>query len=209
MVPPISTLPHLQLVVSGLACQRGERLLFRDIGFRLGAGEALLVTGENGSGKTTLLRALAGFLAPLAGSIALEGLTAGEHRREHLHYLGHRDGLRAALTARENLAFAAALAGKGGLAPAAALAELGLPQVADLPVGVLSAGQRRRVALARLLVARRPLWLLDEPTSALDTASQARVAGLIAAHCGAGGLVIAATHLALGIPAQSLVMGAR
>ncbi len=193
----------MRLIAERLACRRGEHLLFRNVGFTLAAGEALVVVGPNGSGKTSLLRIVAGFLTPEAGSCRLEG--AGEvPLAEHLHYLGHRDGLRGALTALENLAFARTGSGPKGLEPAAALDRLGVPQVATLPVGSLSAGQRRRVALARLLVLDRRVWLLDEPTAALDPASQVRVAALVDAHCAAGGLVLAATHLDLGIVASRL-----
>lgn len=195
----------LRLVVSGLACQRGERLLFEGLDFALRAGEAMALTGPNGVGKTTLLRAILGFLPPLAGQIRLEGGEAEAAVADHAHWLGHRDGLKAALTVRENLAFAAALLGGGdGLAPEAAAERLALRPLLDLPVGALSAGQRRRAALARLLAAPRPLWLLDEPTAALDAASQALVAGLIADHAAAGGLVLAATHLPLGLAAREL-----
>lgn len=173
----------------------------------MAGGKVAVVEGPNGSGKTTLLRALAGFLLPAAGRISLE--SAGEERDlpEQVHYLGHRDGLRAALTATENLAFAARLLGDAGLSPSEALGRVGLTRIADLPVGVLSAGQRRRVALARLLVARRPVWLLDEPTSALDTAAQATVAGLIRDHAAQGGLVVAATHLDLGVRDGTIRLG--
>jgi heme exporter protein A len=197
----------LRLSVADLACARSGRTVFSSLSFALGPGEALVVTGRNGAGKSTLLAALSGGLRPGAGPIEAEGI--GERGLpECLHLVGHRDGLKAALTAAENLAFARDLLGGGGIPPQEALAAVGLAHAAALPVAYLSAGQRRRVALARLLVARRPLWLLDEPTAALDAASQARLAGLMADHRARGGLVIAATHAELGLAgARFLEMG--
>lgn len=197
----------MQLSVEGLACARSGRTVFSGLSFALGPGEALVVTGRNGAGKSTLLAALAGSLRPSAGRIAADGV--GERPlAECLHLVGHRDGLKGALTAEENLAFARDLLGGGGVAPAEALAAVGLAHAAALPVAYLSAGQRRRVALARLLVARRPLWLLDEPTAALDAASQGRLAGLMRDHLAGGGLLVAATHADLGLTgARSLVIG--
>ncbi len=197
----------LRLTVTDLACGRGERLLFEGLNFSLGVGEALVVTGPNGVGKTTLLRAIAGFAPALAGTVALEGAEDGALPRS-IHFLGHRDGLKAALSVRENLALAPALLGAGGLDIAEAADKLALSPLLDLPVGVLSAGQRRRAALARLLAAARPVWLLDEPTAALDAASQAMAARLIDAHAAGGGMVIAATHLALGVAARELAFDA-
>ncbi len=190
----------LRIHVSDLACSRGVRLLFRQVGFRLEAGQAMVVTGPNGVGKTTLLRALAGFVRPDQGVIVVEGAGEDALLPQVSHFIGHRDGLKGALTVRENLALAPALLGGGGASVAEAAERLDLVRLLDLPAGVLSAGQRRRTALARLLVARRPVWLLDEPTSALDTRSQASAAALMAEHVDAGGIVIAATHLPLGLP---------
>jgi heme exporter protein A len=146
----------LRLVVTDLACARGDRVLFEGLSFRIGGGEALVVTGPNGVGKTTLLRTLAGFAPTVAGTVALEGAAEDRAIAQAIHVLGHRDGLKAALNVRENLALAPALMGAAGLTAAAAAERLNLGPLLDLPVAVLSAGQRRRAALARLLVAQRP-----------------------------------------------------
>ena len=197
----------MQLAVDNLACRRAGRRVFDGLSFALGLGEALAVTGRNGAGKSTLLAAIAGFLRPHAGVIRASEI--GERTLpESLHLVGHRDSLKGALTAEENLVFAAHLLGSAAVAPAAALARLGLPGAAHLPAGYLSAGQRRRVALARLLVARRPLWLLDEPLTALDAAGQVLLAGIMAEHLAAGGLILAATHAPLPIEgARELTLG--
>lgn len=189
---------HHALIVDDLACRRGERLIFEGIAFRLQSGQALALTGRNGAGKSSLLALICGRLRPAAGSIRLEG--AGETPLpELIHLVGHRDGLKLALTARENLGFAQAVLGEAALSPDDALDAVGLRHVAELPAGYLSAGQRRRVALARLLVARRPFWLLDEPMAALDAGSQAMLTGLVRGHLGEGGAVLAATHGPLGL----------
>lgn len=188
----------MRISVEGLACRRGERLLFSNLSFSLASGEALVVTGRNGAGKSSLIAMLAGRLAPAAGEIRAEGI--GEATlAEVTNHVGHKEGLKAALTAEENLAFARAMLGRPRMSPREALARVGLARAADLPTGYLSAGQRRRVALARLFVSHRPLWLLDEPTSALDAASQARLAGIMREHLAEGGLIIAATHAPLGL----------
>ena len=188
----------MRLRVEDLACRRSGRRVFAGLSFALGPGEALAVTGRNGAGKSSLLAILSGRLRPDAGSIRVEDV-GDATLPECLHAVGHRDGLKAALTAGENLAFAKALLGAARMEPRAALGRLGLGHAHDLPVAYLSAGQRRRVALARLLVCHRPLWLLDEPTAALDVASQGLLAGLMAEHRAGGGLVVAATHQALGL----------
>jgi len=188
----------VRIVVKNLACRRSGRLVFADVSFTLSDGEALVVTGRNGAGKSSLLAILAGRLRPDAGAIEADGL--GEDRlAERLHLVGHRDGLKGALTAEENLAFARDLLGNPALSPRDALDTVELVHAAPLPVAYLSAGQRRRVALARLLVAHRPLWLLDEPTAALDTAAQETLLRLMATHLSTGGLIIAATHAPLAI----------
>jgi heme exporter protein A len=198
----------IRLTVTDLACSRGGRRLFERLSFALGGGEALVVTGPNGVGKTTLIRALAGFVRPDSGAIRLDGTDAETALPQAAHVIGHRDGLRGALTVRENLALAPSLLGGSGASAPDAAERLALGRLLDLPVGVLSAGQRRRVALARLLVAPRPLWLLDEPTAALDAASQEAVAAIMTEHAAKGGIVIAATHLLLGVGARELAFAA-
>lgn len=194
------------LDVADLACRRAGRLVFTGLGFRLGPGDALVVSGRNGAGKSTLLSVLAGLVRPEAGRIVVDPST--EERRKHIHLLGHRDGLKAQLTPAENLRFGAALLGRGGLSIADALSRVGLAGAADLPAAYLSAGQRRRLCLARLLVARRPIWLLDEPTSALDGDGQALLETLMAEHRAAGGAIVAATHAPLPLPgARMLQLG--
>jgi len=188
----------VRLTVEGLACRRSGRRVFEGLSFALDPGEALVVTGRNGAGKSSLLAILAGRLRPDGGAIRIEDV--GERSLpECLHFVGHRDGLKASLTARENLDFARDLLGPAWLTPREALREVGLEHAASLPVAYLSAGQRRRVALARLLVTKRPLWLLDEPTSALDAASQGVLLILMNEHLGRGGLIVAATHAPLGL----------
>jgi heme exporter protein A len=183
----------LRLSVNNLACERGERRIFEGVSFTLQAGEALVITGRNGAGKSSLLDILAGRLHPADGMILFSD--AGERTlAECLHYVGHRDALKAALTAEENLTFARDFLGNPALKPREALDAVGLAHAARLPVAYLSAGQRRRVALARLLVARLPLWLLDEPTSALDTASQETLRLLLESHRENGGMIAATTH---------------
>lgn len=188
----------MRLIVEKLGCRRSGRRIFSGLSFTIGPGEALLVTGRNGAGKSSLLAMLSGRLKPDGGAIRVEEVGTAT-LPECLHVVGHRDGLKSALTAEENLIFARDLLGAPTANPREALAELGLAHALRLPVAYLSAGQRRRVALARLLVCRRPLWLLDEPSAALDSASQEMLAGLMARHLEGGGLVVAATHQPLGL----------
>ncbi|SDB66533.1 heme ABC exporter ATP-binding protein CcmA [Belnapia rosea] len=188
------------LQAENLACARGERVVFAGLSFTLEPGGALLLVGENGAGKSTLLRLLAGLLAPAEGRLLWDGQDALADRAAHaarLRYLSHADALKPALTARENLAFFARL---WGGAVEGALESLGLLPLAELPARVLSSGQKRRLALARLALGPAPLWLLDEPTVGLDAASVGRLGGLLAAHRAAGGMVLAATHLPLPLP---------
>jgi heme exporter protein A len=199
----------MRLIGSDLACFRGFRDVFHGINFQLSAGEMLVVTGPNGAGKSSLLRLLAGLITPVAGRVRLEGGTAELSIPEQAHYLAHLDPFKAALTVSENLSFWARYLGGGGRAVDEALAAAGLAGLAGLPAGYLSAGQRRRLSIARLIAVERPLWLLDEPNSALDATGQAQLATLMQAHLGAGGLIVAATHGPLGIAgARELRLGA-
>lgn len=199
----------MRLVADNLAGERGGEPVFSGIGFSLGRGEALIVTGPNGSGKSTLLRVVAGLLPAAAGTVGLEG--GGEDFptvASACHYLGHRHAMKTALAVAENLAFWQGFFDDAGLAIPEALEQVGLGAIGHLPFGYLSAGQKRRAAIARLLVSRRPVWLLDEPTAGLDKASDERFAGLMKAHLESGGIIVAATHLPLGLDrAQELRMG--
>lgn len=202
---PLDETPD-RLTLQELACFRGDRPIFIGLDAELEAGHALVVTGRNGAGKSTLLRILAGFVRADAGQVLWNGVDREDHDipwRERLHYLGHRDGIAAELAAGADLRHWAAILGVPRPLRAArvteALEALDIPHLAELPVRVLSAGQRRRLALARLLLARRPLWVLDEPTTALDRDGQALVARLIGDHLDQGGMVVTATHLALGL----------
>ena len=195
-----------ELSGEGLACRRGERLIFADVSFRLPPGGALVLTGANGSGKSSLLRLVSGLHTAAAGRLSwgdtpVAADLPGHHAR--LHYVGHQDALKPAMTPREILAFWAALRGLRLPHPApaveCALAAFALEAIADWPCRWLSAGQRRRTALARLLVGPAPLWLLDEPTSALDGDSRVRLEQAIAAHRAAGGMVMLATHTPLAL----------
>ena len=187
-----------------LLCIRGERRVFAGLDFALGAGGALFLVGSNGSGKSSLLRLLAGLLRPADGELLWDGAPIAkdaEAHRARLHYVGHLDAVKAVLTARENLSFWAALHSQvDGERVSHALDGFDLGRLAELPGRVLSAGQKHRLALARLLAARAELWLLDEPTVGLDTASLARLAAAIAAHRAVGGRVIVATHAPLDMP---------
>jgi heme exporter protein A len=196
------------LQAEGLAAFRGEFLVFRDLSFVVPAGGALLLAGPNGAGKSTLLRLLAGLLPPAAGRLLWDGEDALPDAAAHavrVAFLGHRDAVKPGLTVAENMRFAARL---GGFDAGAALSAMALDALAALPARMLSAGQSRRLALARVVLSPAPLWLLDEPTLGLDTASVVRLGTLLAAHRARGGLVVAATHLPLPLPdAATLRLG--
>lgn len=182
-----------------LSCQRGFKLLFQDLDLSASAGRALVVTGPNGAGKSSLLRILAGLLTPSAGKVRLsgDGLDGQGGLREHLHYLGHDDAVKGALTVAANLDFWRQVLGPTGFSVEEALDEVGLGGLGRLRASVLSAGQKRRLAIARLLVSQRPIWILDEPTTALDVKAQAQFAAFGRAHLYAGGILVAATHAPL------------
>jgi len=190
------------LRVENLAVARGGRLVLAGVSFALSGGQALVVTGRNGVGKSTLLRAIAGLLPRAGGAVALEGGQEETELPQQAHYLAHADGMKSALTVEENLAFWGDYLGRGDARSRSvedALAVVGLGHALRAPVVVLSAGQKRRAALARLLVAFRPLWLLDEPMTALDKASREKFAGAMGDHLARGGLIVAATHEPLGL----------
>jgi heme exporter protein A len=196
-----------RLLASDLTCIRGGRTVFSGLSFAVGAGEALLVSGPNGAGKSSLLRLVAGLVRIASGQLALEGGDGDAPLGEQAHYLGHQDALKPALTVAENLDFWARYL-DGGAATAPALAAMGLGGIAHLPAAYLSAGQRRRLSIARLVAVERPLWLLDEPTAALDTAAQAMLAELMRSHLASGGMILAATHGPIGLDgAQELRLG--
>jgi heme exporter protein A len=192
-----------------LCCVRGGREVFTGLNFAVDSGAALAITGRNGAGKTTLLRLIAGLLELAAGRLELTGGAPDTSLAEQAHYVGHRDGLKPALSVRENLDFWYAFLGGHDASAASALDAVGLAGLAGLSAAYLSAGQRRRLALARLLAVPRPIWLLDEPTAALDTAGQQRLAELMTTHLAGGGIIVAATHGPLGITATELRLGSQ
>lgn len=215
----------MRLIAENLAGERGGEPVFSGIGFALERGDGLVVTGPNGSGKSTLLRVIAGLLPGAEGRIAIDGGgEVFETVASACHYLGHGNAMKPALTVAENLAFWRDFLGPGEThasaeqnftpAPAVrsmavdeALDTVGLGDIGHLPYGYLSTGQKRRSAIARLLVSYRPVWLLDEPTAGLDKASDERFTALVRKHLSAGGIAVAATHLPLGIEGRELRMG--
>ncbi|MGV8937670.1 MAG: heme ABC exporter ATP-binding protein CcmA [Allorhizobium sp.] len=203
----------MRLKAEKLAARRGEDLIFADISFDLGPGDALVLTGRNGSGKSTLLRVVAGLLWPESGRVVISDADGESDRpaREVSHYLGHRNAMKQELTVSENLGFWKAYLGDieqgRGFSVEAAAESVGLSGITHLPFGYLSAGQQRRFAMAKLLVAHRPVWILDEPTAALDASADQMFAGLVASHLQNGGIAIAATHQPLGLEgAREMVM---
>jgi len=205
----------MRLSGRGVRCVRGGREVLSGLDFEVSSGSMLAVTGPNGSGKTSLLRIVAGMLALAGGSIDLDGGEAELTLAEQAHYLGHRDAMKPALSVLENLSFWRNFLGGETLGRQGSLQEnlreslgkVGLDHAAHLPAAYLSAGQRRRLSIARLLALRRPIWLLDEPTSALDAAGQTLFADLTRDHLARGGLVLAATHAPLGVEAKELRIG--
>ena len=198
----------MRLSAIDLTCRRGSRELFAGLSFSVAGGEALTVTGRNGSGKSSLLRLVGGLLRADAGRIALERGDPELTVAEAAHYLGHQDAMKPSLTVVENLRFWTAYLGPAEIPPEQALKRLGLEQLADLPAAYLSAGQKRRLSLARLVAVHRPLWLLDEPTAALDAEGQTRLAELMRLHLARGGLILAAAHGPIGlVDAQELQLG--
>ncbi|RWP92444.1 heme ABC exporter ATP-binding protein CcmA, partial [Mesorhizobium sp.] len=190
----------MRLIAENLGGERGGEAVFSGINFALCKGQALIVTGPNGAGKSTLLRIVAGLLPVAAGRLLVEG--GGEDFpsvASACHYLGHQNAMKTALSVAENLRFWRDFSGADFLSAEEALAMVGLDGIGHLPFGYLSTGQRRRAAIAKLLVSRRPLWLLDEPTAGLDKASEERFGGLMREHLDEGGIIIAATHLPLGL----------
>ena len=200
----------MRLTAEDLAGERGGEEIFSGVSFSLDSGQCLIVTGENGAGKSTLLRIVAGLLPPAGGSVSFEG--GGEDWpdvQSSSHFLGEKNAMKAALTVADNLKFRQDFLGHPFHSVEEALEAIDLPTVANLPFGYLSTGQRRRVAIAGLLVSYRPVWLLDEPTAGLDLGSERRFADLMRGHLEDGGIIIAATHVELGIDdAKELEMGA-
>jgi heme exporter protein A len=202
--PPVN---GMELYGRNVTCARGGRDVFSGLDFGVRAGGALAVLGANGAGKSSLLRIVAGLLPPASGAVVLEGGDNDLTLAEQAHYLGHHDPVKSALTVHENLIFWNEFLGGGQTDVEVSLATVGLAHAADLPAAFLSAGQRRRLSIARLLSVRRIVWLLDEPTSALDAEGQTLFAALMRAHLDDGGIIVAATHGPLGIDTSELRIG--
>ena len=199
----------MKLMAEAVSVMRGDRMVVTHLSFGVEAGEALVLVGPNGAGKTTLIRCIAGLLRPAGGQIRLEGAQPDRTPSEECHYVGHLNGVKASLTVEENATFWSRYLGGAAADIEAALATFGLGSAREVPAGYLSAGQRRRLALARLLLAKRPIWLLDEPAVSLDQASQAMLTKVVDKHLAGGGLVIAATHAPLGFAgSRELRLGA-
>lgn len=192
----------MRLIGDKLVCERGGRQVFAGLDFTAGSGELLVLRGPNGAGKTSLLRMIAGLNEPVSGRLQLEGGNAELAIGQHCHFIAHQDALKPALTVAENLAFWGDFLGGGDVA--GALSAFNLAPLAQFQAALLSAGQKRRLALSRLALIPRPVWLLDEPTVGLDQASQERLLALISAHLADGGLIIAATHVDIGIKPHRL-----
>jgi heme exporter protein A len=198
----------MRLTGDKLSVVRGGRTLFAGLAFAINASGALLVTGPNGAGKTTLIRTIAGLNRPAAGGIRLEGGAPDRTLAEQCHYVGHLSAVKAGLTVGENASFWGRFLGGAHARLDVALEIFGLSALRDIPAGYLSAGQKRRLGLARLLLVERPVWLLDEPTASLDSAAQDVLTGIVNEHLARGGLAVAATHMPLGFAnAQELRLG--
>ncbi len=202
----------MKLVAENLTCRRGLRTIFEDLSFSLESGRGLLLTGANGSGKTTLLRMLAGFIEPAWGEVRLEGGDEECELAEQCHYVGHHNGIKHSFTVEENLRFLGDFFEEQTSAARyeEALEIFNLAGLEDIPAGIMSAGQKRRLGLARLVLVKRPVWFLDEPSVSLDVQSVEILAGVVSRHIEQGGLAIAATHVPLGLDFKDeLVMGRR
>lgn len=198
----------MRLSGRNVRCVRGGREIFAALDFDVTTGHALALTGLNGAGKSSLLRMIAALLPKAGGTISLHGGDDDDlSLAEQAHYLGHRDALKPSLSVLENLNFWRGFLGGPTTDAHSALQKVSLDHATYLPASVLSAGQRRRLSIARLLSIRRPIWLLDEPLSALDMSGQAMFASAMAEHLAGGGLIVAATHGPLGIPTQELRIG--
>jgi heme exporter protein A len=199
----------MRLVAENLAGERGGEILFSGLNFAVAGGEALMITGPNGAGKSTLLRIIAGLLDKAEGRIRLDAAPADfDGLVSACHYLGHLNAMKPVLSVEENLRFWQSFSGIGNHTIGEALDRVQLGDIGHLPFGYLSTGQKRRASIARLLISHRPVWLLDEPTAGLDKGSEDQFAGVMREHLSGGGIVVAATHLPLGLDgAQELVMG--
>ncbi|MFZ0525963.1 MAG: heme ABC exporter ATP-binding protein CcmA [Xanthobacteraceae bacterium] len=184
----------MRLTGVDLACQRGERDVFAGVSFAVESGQALTISGRNGAGKSSLLRMIIGLLPIAGGRLTLDGGDSELSIAEQAHYLGHQDALKGSLSVAENLSFWAGFFGLRSADLHMPLETVGLAGLAGLPAAYLSAGQRRRLSIARLIAVPRPIWLLDEPTSTLDAAAQDRLAELMGTHLAGGGLILAASH---------------
>ncbi len=189
----------MRLIVSDLAAERGGEIIFSDLNFSVSGGQAMVVTGPNGSGKSTLLRIICGLLPAAYGEVQLEIGAEMLKASSLIHYLGHQNAMKPALSVRENLDFWQKFHGEKALEIEDALEAVGLPDIDHLPFGYLSTGQKRRVSIAKLLMSDRPIWVVDEPTAGLDRASEKRFAELMGEKLEDGGIIVAATHIPLGL----------